>query len=50
MWYRVVFIGGMGGIRVLLEVLSRCINEIYNFFISIVFSFPCGDMDKFLKN
>jgi hypothetical protein len=47
MWYRVVCISGMDGIKVLLDVYLGGINEIYDFFISIVFSFPFGDMANF---
>jgi hypothetical protein len=34
----------MDGIKVILDVYLGGINEIYDFFISIVFSFPFGDM------
>jgi hypothetical protein len=50
MWYRVVCIGGMGGIGVLLELLSRWHKRNIWFLHFIFFSFPFGDMANFLKN
>jgi hypothetical protein len=49
MWYRVVCIGGMGGIGVLLEVLSRWHKRNIWFLHFNWFSFPFGDMANFFK-
>jgi hypothetical protein len=37
LWYKLVYIGDICGIRVLLEILSPCINETYDFFICFPF-------------
>jgi hypothetical protein len=47
MWYMVVCIGGMCGIGYYWKFYLDGISEIYDFFISIVFSFPFGDMANF---
>jgi hypothetical protein len=40
LWYRVVYIGGMGGIGYYWKFYLGGINEIYDFFISNFFHFP----------
>jgi hypothetical protein len=50
MWYMVVCIDGMCGIGYYWKFYLDGISEIYDFFISIVFSFPFGDIVNFLKN
>jgi hypothetical protein len=47
LWYEVIYMGGIGCIGILLEVLSDGINGLYDFSISIYFSFPSKSIPSY---